>query len=211
MNTSAELYFIDGCGRCALGGTDDCKVRKWHDELKYLRQIIQACGLKEECKWGSPCYTLDGKNILMLCAFKNYSCISFFKGVLLKDENELLEKPGPHSQSSRLLKFTTVEQIKNVESEIKAYIFESIENEKAGLKVKFNKKVESIPEELAIAFEDDPLLKSAFETLTPGRQRGYLLHFSQPKKSETRTARINKSIPYILAGIGFHDQYKMKK
>ncbi|GAB5538445.1 MAG: YdeI family protein [Salibacteraceae bacterium] len=211
MNTSVEQYFIDGCGRCPLGGTPECKVHTWGPELALLRSIIVESGLTEEAKWGSPCYTLNGKNILMLSAFKDYISISFFKGVLLKDEKQLLQKPGPHSQSSRLMKFTEVQQIEDKAPHIAAYIFEAIEVEKAGLTVEFKKNPEPIPDELEETFVNDPAFKAAFEALTPGRQRGYILHFSQPKQSKTRISRIEKCTPMILSGIGLHDKYKSMK
>jgi uncharacterized protein YdeI (YjbR/CyaY-like superfamily) len=208
MNTSVENYFIDGCGRCPLGGTPDCKVLSWTAELKYLRELILACGLTEESKWGAPCYTFQNKNVLMLSALKDYVCISFFKGALINDEKGLLVKPGPNSQAARLFKFQSVGAITQIESDIKAYIFEAIEIEKAGLTVEFKKNPEPIPAELEAKFEEDPVLKTAFEELTPGRQRGYILHFSQPKQEKTRIARIEKCIPMIMAGIGLHDKYK---
>lgn len=210
MNTLVENYFIDGCGRCPLGGTEDCKVRHWQTELKQLRRIILDCGLEEECKWGAPCYTFQSKNVLMLSALKHYCCISFFKGALLNDEENLLVKPGPNSHASRLFKFTSPDEIYAVEAQIKTYLFEAIENEKLGLKVEPRKEIDPWPRELINIFENDPMLKSAFESLTPGRQRGYILHFSQAKKLETRILRIEKSIPLILSGIGFHEQYKFK-
>lgn len=208
MNTSVDNYFIEGCGRCELGGTPECKVNLWSSELKLLRRIILDCGLTEESKWGTPCYTFQGKNVLMLSGLREYCCISFFKGSLLSDEKKLLTKPGPNSQAARLFKFKNVDEIEKIESDIKAYIFESIEVERAGLNVVFKKNPEPIPAELGTKFEEDPVLKTAFDALTPGRQRGYILHFSQPKKSETRVSRIDKCIPMILAGIGLHDKYK---
>jgi len=211
MNKSVDNYFINGCGRCPLGGTPDCKVHNWTVELKFLRQIALECGLTEEYKWGSPCYTFQNNNILMVTAFKDYCCISFFKGVLLSDSNNLLVKQGPNSQAARLLKFTDVKEIENIESDIKAYIYEAIEVEKAGLTVSFKTNPEPIPEELELKFEEDPMLKSAFEALTLGRQRGYILHFSQPKQSQTRVSRIEKCTPMILSGIGLHDKYSSKK
>ncbi len=144
----------------------------------------------------------------MLSALKDYVCISFFKGVLINDEKGLLVKPGSNSQAARLFKFQSVGAITQIESDIKAYIFEAIEIEKAGLTVEFKKNPEPIPAELEAKFEEDPVLKTAFEELTPGRQRGYILHFSQPKQEKTRIARIEKCIPMIMAGIGLHDKYK---
>ncbi|OEK01046.1 hypothetical protein BFP97_05780 [Roseivirga sp. 4D4] len=208
MNQTVDNYLIEGCGRCPLGATPDCKVHNWTSELKLLRSTVQACGLVEECKWGAPCYTFNGKNVLMISAFKNYCAISFFKGVLLNDSLGNLVKPGENSQSARLLKFTSLKEIQEIIPDIKAYIFEAIEVEKAGLEVTFKKNPEPVPEELQTKFDEDPSLQNAFESLTPGRQRGYIIHFSQPKQSKTRVSRIEKCIPKILKGEGFHDHYK---
>ena len=147
----------------------------------------------------------------MVSAFKEYAALSFFKGVLLKDTHQLLVAHGPNSQSSRIIKFTDPQTIEALEPVLKAYIFESIEVEKAGLQVEFKKNPEPIPEELLQKFKEDPVLQSAFEALTPGRQRGYILHFSQPKQSKTRFSRIEKCIPKILNGEGMHDKYKSRK
>lgn len=211
MNQDVDNYFISGCGRCPLGGTADCKVLPFETELRYLRSLLLSCGLTETCKWGVPCYMYNQSNILLLTAFKNYGAINFFKGALLADTKQMLEKPGPNSQAGRFLKFSSLKDIQPIEADIKAYIFEAIEIEKAGLKMPFKTNPEPIPEELERTFEADTNLKAAFEALTPGRQRGYILHFSQPKKSETRYSRIEKCTPLILNGIGLNDRYKAKK
>ena len=208
MNPEVDLYFQEGCGRCPLGGTVDCKVHSWRQELSLLRQIVLECGLTEERKWGAPCYTYKSKNVLMLAALKSSACLSFFKGSLLSDEKKLLEKPGKHSQAARLFRFTHLEQIAEIKDYLKACIFEAIEIEKAGRKVVFKSKPEPIPEELRKAMEDDPVLKTAFENLSPGRQRGYILHISKAKQSSTRISRIEKCTPMILNGIGLHDKYQ---
>ena len=211
MNTTVENYLINGCERCPLGGSPDCKVHNWIDELIWLRRIVLECGLTEECKWGVPCYTYQNKNVLLVSALKEYCSLSFFKGSLLSDPEKILEKPGKHSQAMRLLKFYDVEKILEMKQVIKDYIIESVEIEKAGREVKFKKNPEPIPQELESKFEEDPLLKSAFEALTPGRQRGYILFFSAPKQSKTRSSRIEKSIEKILNGEGMHDKYKSRK
>ncbi len=211
MNKSVDNYFIEGCGRCPLGGTADCKVHNWTSELTLLRSIVLDCGLMEEAKWGVPCYTFQNKNILIVSAFKEYCSISFFKGSLLSDDKNLLVKPGPNSQAARLFKFKNTKEILKIESDIKAYIFEAIELEKAGLIVAFKKNPEPMPEELEQKFEADPVFKNAFEALTPGRQRGYILYFSQAKQSKTRISRIDKCLPMIISGIGLHDKYKSMK
>ncbi len=211
MNKSVDNYFIDGCGRCPLGGTSDCKVHNWTEELELLRDIANSCGLNEESKWGVPCYTFNKKNVLIVSAFKEFAAISFFKGALLSDNKKILEKPGKNSQAARYMKFTNVTDIKSIQDEIKSYIFEAIEVEKAGLKLEFKKNPEPLPQELEDRFEEDPTLKSAFDNLTPGRQRGYIIYFSQPKQSTTRIKRIEKCIPKILSGEGLHDKYSSSK
>lgn len=207
MNSGVDIYLSEGCGRCSLGGTPDCKVHSWQEELKLLRIIMLESGLTEEVKWSVPCYTFQDRNILIVSAFKDYCSVSFFKGTLLQDEKGLLEKPGENSQAARLFKFTSVRQIIESEPYIKAYIHEAIEIEKSGQKVDFRQKDElDLPEELQYRMEEDPELKEAFEALTPGRQRGYVLYFSAPKQSKTRESRIEKYIPKILEGKGFHDR-----
>jgi len=190
MNKTVDNYLIEGCGRCPLGGTSDCKVHSWIPELELLRKIVLGCGLTEESKWGVPCYTFQNKNILIVCAFKNYCSISFFKGSLLSDSNKLLEKSGENTQAARLIKFRNIEKIQEFEAEIESYIYEAIEVEKAGLKVKFKKKPEPIPDELEAKFNEDLSFKKAFEALTPGRQRGYIIYFSAPRQSKTRDSRL---------------------
>ncbi len=142
----------------------------------------------------------------MVSALKEYCCISFFKGSLLSDDKNLLVKPGPSSQAARLFKFKNIDEIIKIEDDIRAYIFEAIEVEKAGIKIQFRKNPEPIPEEFEAKLEKDPFLKTAFEALTPGRQRSYILHFSQPKQSKTRTSRVEKCIPQILNGKGLNDR-----
>ena len=211
MNPEIDDYLVDGCMRCNLGGTPECKVNNWKEELVALRRIILDCGVTEELKWGAPCYTYQGKNILMMSALKGFANISFFKGSLLEDPEEILTAPGPNSQAARYIKISEVEQAIQMERHIKAYIFEAIEVEKAGLQVQFKKNPEPIPDELQLKMEEDPIFKNAFESLTPGRQRGYILHFSQPKQSKTRVARIDKFTPMILNGEGMHDKYSSSK
>ncbi|MEQ9304490.1 MAG: YdeI/OmpD-associated family protein [Marinoscillum sp.] len=206
MNTDVEKYFVDGCGRCPFYETPQCKVRQWSRELAELRRIVLNSGLTEESKWGVPCYTYHQKNVVTVSAFKAYSCISFFKGSLLEDKEGLLVKPGENSQAGRLLKFTNVQDMLAKERTIRSYVFEAIELEKAGIEVKFTKNPEPIPDEFEAAMRNSQELKEAFEALTPGRQRGYILHFSQPKQSKTRVSRIEKCVQKILDGKGFHDR-----
>lgn len=207
MNPKVDDYFAVGCGRCPLGNTPECKVHNWQEEMKLLRQILLDCGLIEEVKWSVPCYTVGNGNVVILSAFKAYCSLSFFKGALLKDPEGVLVQPSKHSQAARLIKFTDVAQVVEMESILKDTIYEAIEVEKAGLKVDFSQKDElEYPEELQNKFDEDPALEAAFEALTLGRQRGYVLHFSGAKQSKTRVSRIEKCIPKIFEGKGFHDR-----
>lgn len=205
MNKHPDTYFTDGCGRCHLGGTPQCKVNRWQNELLLLRNILQDCNLTEVAKWGVPCYMFNNKNVLILGAFKDYAMISFLKGSLMSDPNKILVKAGENSHEGRLIKFTDVQTIENLKPTIKAYVFEAIEIEKAGLQVPKPKQRELMPEELLKYFEENPQVKEAFETLTPGRQRGYLIYFNGAKQSSTRLNRIRVYAPKILMGKGFHD------
>lgn len=207
MNPEVDDYLLNGCGRCELGGTPECKVHNWTEELVKLRGILLDTALTEDRKWGVPCYTYENKNILVMSAFKEYCSISFFKGALLRDTSGILEMPGKNTQSARLIRFTSVDEIEVLEPVLRAYIAEAIEVEKAGLKVDFKETAEYVvPEEFQNMMDEIPELKTAFEALTPGRQRGYLLHFAQPKQSKTRTARVEKCIPKILEGKGLNDR-----
>ena len=208
MNTNPEVdhYFVEGCGRCPLGGTPECKIHFWPKELLYLRKIALSCGLAEELKWGMPVYTYQNNNLAMIAAFKDNCVISFFKGALLQDSHKILSLPGENTQSARVIRFTDVHKIEELESTIKAYIFEAIEAEKAGLKVEFKKPSEfSMADEFKSKLEEIPELKTAFEALSPGRQRGYLLHFSQPKQSKTRESRVENCVHKILIGKGLNE------
>jgi uncharacterized protein YdeI (YjbR/CyaY-like superfamily) len=206
MTTEIETYFEDGCGRCALFATAQCKVRTFTKELAALRGIILTCGLTEEVKWGVPCYTYKSANILTLAALKSSVNIGFFKGVLLQDEYKLLKKPGDNSQIGRSFSFTSTKEIGEIEAHIRAYIFEAIEIEKAGLKVPTKSVSEyEIPEEFQRKLDQFPRLKTAFDALTPGRQKAYLIHFSQAKQSKTIEARVDKWMEHILNGKGMMD------
>lgn len=207
MNPKVDHYFAAGCGRCPLGNTPQCKVHNWLEEMRLLREILLDCGLTEEVKWGVPCYTWKNNNILTLAAFKDYCALGFFKGALLADTAGLLQKPGENSQAGRVIKFTQVKDIEPLIADLKAYIFEAIEVEKAGLKVPTKPVAEyAMPEEFKLKLNENPDLKAAFEALTPGRQKGYLLHFSQPKQAKTREARIEKCVEAIFMGKGLNDR-----
>jgi len=210
MPTSITDYLQNGCMRCDLGATPNCKVNFWRSELMLLRNIVLACGLTEEIKWGVPCYTVENKNVVMVSALKDYACLSFFKGVLLEDTEKILLKPGDSSQSSRIVKFTNPELIAEMENTLKSYILEAIAIEKTGKKVVFEKNPEPIPDELEQLFITDTKLRDAFYALTPGKQRGYIIYFSQPKLALSRIKRIEKYEAQIKAGIGLHDKYNKK-
>jgi len=183
------------------------KDTKWQKEYKKLRAIIIECGLTEELKWGCPCYTFKGNNIVLIHGFKDYCALLFHKGVLLNDSEKLLIQQTENVQSARQIRFTNLDEINELEQTIRAYVFEAIEVEKAGLVVKMKKTAEyEIPEELELAFKKDPDFKTAFKSLTPGRQRGYLLYFSQAKESKTREDRIKKLTPKIFEGKGHNER-----
>jgi len=187
-------------------------AQKWEKELEKLRMIILDCGLDEELKWGAPCYTFQKKIVVMIGELKKCCLLSFFKGSMLYDANNILSKPGENTQTARVIRFTSVRDIVKMESILKAYIYEAIEVERAGLKVVLKKNPEPIPDELQKKLDEIPALKNAFYALTKGRQRAYSLYFSQPKQSKTRESRIKKCIPQILDGKGLNDDYiQMRK
>jgi uncharacterized protein YdeI (YjbR/CyaY-like superfamily) len=181
------------------------KSKEWQDVLKQLRGIILDSPLTEVVKWRVPCYTFQNSNVIILGRFKEYCMLNFVKGALLKDANGILVKPGPNTQASRVIRFTNVQQIVDVEPILKAYIREAIEVEKAGLKVKFKKNPEPIPAECRRKLNENPALKAAFAALTPGRQRAYILYFSAAKQSKTRELRVEKCTQRILSGKGLND------
>ena len=182
------------------------KASKWQESYTELRRIVLDCGLTEELKWGCPCYTFQDANVVLIPGFKDYCARLFHKGALLKDESGILIQQTENVQSARQIRFTGVEEIYMQEETLKSYIKEAIEVEKAGLKVEMKKTTEfKMPEEFHTVLEDMPELKKAFYTLTPGRQRGYLLYFSQPKQAKTRESRIEKYLDKILKGQGLED------
>jgi uncharacterized protein YdeI (YjbR/CyaY-like superfamily) len=182
------------------------RAKKWQEEYEKLREIVLDCNLTEDFKWMHPCYTFENKNIVLIHGFKEYCALLFHKGALLKDPHGILIQQTENVQAARQIRFTNVQEIVEMEPILKAYINEAIEVEKAGLEVKFKPNTEYvIPEEFQIKLDENPDLKTAFEALTPGRQRAYLLHFSQPKQSKTRTSRVEKYIPQILGGKGLND------
>jgi len=182
------------------------KAKKWQEEMEKLRMIVLDCGLTEELKWGCPCYTSENSNIVLIHAFKEYCALLFFKGALLNDAKGILITQTENVQSGRQIRFTSVKEIDKMQRVLKTYIYEAIEVEKAGLKVEFKKTAEfAMPEEFQKQLDKNAALKKAFNALTPGRQRGYLLYFSAAKQSKTREARIDKYIPHILVGRGLND------
>jgi uncharacterized protein YdeI (YjbR/CyaY-like superfamily) len=182
------------------------ELTQWREEMIYMRKIVLECNLIEEQKWGQPCYCLGNKNILLIHGFKDYCALLFMKGSLLSDTHKLLIQQTENVQAGRQIRFNSLEEIIELEPVLKAYIFEAIEVEKAGVKVPMKKHEDFIvPEELTAKFTELPELKDAFYALTPGRQRAYILHFSGSKKSETRIARIDKYIPRIMNGKGITD------
>ncbi len=182
------------------------KATQWQEEYDALRLLVLDCGLTEELKWGCPCYTFEKSNIVLIHGFKEYCALLFMKGALLNDTNGILIQQTENVQAARQIRFTNVQEIVEQETILKDYIKQAIEVEKAGLKVELKKTTEfNMPEEFQLVLDDMPELKTAFEALTPGRQRGYLLYFSAPKQAKTRESRIEKSIEQILEGKGLND------
>jgi len=182
------------------------KAGRWQKEFQKLRQIILSCQLTEELKWGVPCYTYGKSNIVLMHGFKEYCAILFVKGALLKDAKGVLIQQTENVQAARQIRFTNVGEIVKMEPILKAYIKEAIQAERSGLKIHFKKTSEfGVPEEFQERLDDSPALQTAFDSLTPGRQRQYLFYFAAPKLSKTRAARVDKSIPSILKGKGLND------
>jgi len=193
MNPKVDFYFS--------------KAQKWQEAVEQLRIIVLDCGLTEELKWGVPCYTFQNSNIVLIHVFKEYCALLFFKGALLSDTHGILVQQTKNVQAARQIRFTNVREIVKLKPVLKAHIYEAIEVEQAGLKVKLKETAEfPFPEEFQKKLDGSPALKAAFEALTPGRQRGYSLYFSAPKQSKTRESRVEKSIKQILNGKGLNDE-----
>jgi uncharacterized protein YdeI (YjbR/CyaY-like superfamily) len=192
MNPKVDWYFT--------------KNKKWQEEIETLRTIVLDCRLTEELKWGVPCYTINDNNVVLIHVFKDYCALLFHKGVLLKDTKSILIQQTENVQAARQIRFTNVKEIVKMKTVLKAYIKEAVEVEKAGLKVQMKKTKEfAMPDEFKKKLEEMPVLNTAFKALTPGRQRGYLLYFSQAKQTKTREARIEKYTKQILNGKGLED------
>ncbi len=192
MHPSVDFYFN--------------KANTWQEEIEELRTIVLSSDLDERLKWGCPCYALEEKNIVLIHTFKEYCALLFFKGSLLKDPKNILIQQTENVQAARQMRFTSLQEIKKLKTAIKAYIKEAIAVEKSGQKVEMKKTTEfAMPDEFKQVLKEDAALKKAFNALTPGRQRGYLLHFSSAKQSKTREVRIEKCIPDILEGKGLND------
>ncbi len=192
MNPKVDFFFV--------------KDTKWKQEYEQLRKIVLECGLTEELKWGCPCYTYQGTNVVLIHGFKEYCALLFMKGALLGDAEGILIQQTENVQAGRQIRFTNLKEVVTLAATLKAYIYEAIELEKAGIKVPLKKTEEyNVPEEFQMKLDTIPELKAAFEALTPGRQRGYLYYFSQPKQSKTRLSRVEKYIPQIMEGKGVED------
>ena len=209
--TSVDQYLLDGCGRCSKGGTPSCTVHAWHPILVAMRELATECMLTEEVKWSVPCYTLKGKNVLMIHAFMEYCSIMFMKGSLLTDPENILHRQTEHVTAGRQLRYTNLEDFLAQREQAEAFVMEAITLEEAGKKVEKRTEEEPMVEELKEAFSQDSTFKTAFYQLTPGRQRAYLLHFAQPKQAATRASRIEKCMDMILRGEGLHDAYQNRK
>jgi uncharacterized protein YdeI (YjbR/CyaY-like superfamily) len=192
MNPKVDFYFD--------------KAKQWQKEIEKLRALILDCGLSEELKWGCPCYVFQKTNIVLIHVFKEYCAVLFFKGALLNDPKGILVQQTKNVQSARQMRFTNLKEVIDLETTLKSYVYEAIEVEKLGMKVNFKAKTELVyPEEFQNKLNKNRALKTAFEALTPGRQRAYNLYFSAPKQSKTRETRVEKSIKQILAGKGLND------
>lgn len=200
MNLNVDFYF-------SKTNLPAGKAGRWQEEIRILRMIVLDCGLTEELKWGVPCYTFQERNIVLIHVFKEYCALLFFKGALLNDSNSMLIQQTNNVQAARQVRFTNVQEVAEKEAILKAYIYEAIEVEKAGLRVELKKTTEfTMAEEFQNKLKEIPALKTAFDALTPGRQRAYMLYFSAPKQSKTRESRVEKCMQQILNGKGLNDQ-----
>ena len=200
-----DAYLATGCMRCKLGGTPSCKVHTWEQELNKVRETLLSCGLTEEVKWSQPCYTYQKRIIAIMSAFKQYCAVGFFKGSLLTDAAGILVSPGQHTQAGRQIRFTSLEDVIRTEPLLREYLREAIELERSAAKPVITRDADAIPLELQAKLDQLPDLRAAFESLTPGRQRSYILYVSAPKRAETRESRVLKCMETILSGKGLYD------
>lgn len=207
LPTLVDDYLRDGCGRCDRFKTSSCKVHTWARELVLLRALVRARGLAETVKWGSPCYTLEGKNLVMVVALKEYCALQFFSGAALEDPESVLESPGPNSRFGRLLKVRSIAELEARRRAAEALLDQAIALARSGEKFVPPPPAEPMPEELAARLAGDDVLRAAFEKLTPGRRRSHVLHVSGAKQSETRARRAEKCAADILAGRGFNERF----
>jgi len=205
MQTTVDGYLADGCGRCAHFATPQCKARRWRPVLERLRAVVLGCGVEETVKWGAPCYTAGGKNIAMVSALSDRCVVSFFKGSLLPDPAGVLEAAGPNSRVARQLSYASAGAVEAGAAVLAAFVRQAVALEAAGARVAPAPATEPVPAEFDAACAEHPGLAAAFAALTPGRRRGYLLHFGGAKQSATRTRRIAACVPAILAGKGLQD------
>lgn len=204
--TSVDAYLADGCGRCAHYQTPACKVHLWTDALVALRALLGETELVEEMKWGSPCYTLDGKNVVALWARAEHCALSFFKGAAMADDDGLLSSAGPNSRYVRLLLFRSLADVERLRPQTEALVRQAIDLQRAGVEVVVDDAPEPVPVELEERLEADPDLQLAFAALTPGRRRSHVLYVSGAKQSATRAARVERCAPKIMAGRGFNER-----
>lgn len=205
-NTSVDSYLADGCGRCDHYRKPSCKVHLWTEPLLALRELVNASELTEEMKWGSPCYTLDGKNVLMLVSTRRFCALSFLRGAALDDPAAILEKPGPNSRYARYARFETVDEVAAAHDTLVALVAQAIAAARSGEKFEPEDAPEPMPAELEERLAVDPELDAAFTALTPGRQRSHILHISGAKQAATRERRVDKCSAKILAGKGFNER-----
>lgn len=205
-NSSVDSYLKDGCGRCNLFQTPQCKVLLWTDTLLTLREILNESELEETMKWGSPCYTLNGKNVIMLGSFRDACVLSFLKGSILEDPDGVLELPGPNSRIARIMKFQSLDEALERRPQIVSLVQKAIEAERLGLKVVTDNTDDPLPLELEERLDVDMELKEAFEALTPGRKRSFAIYVSGAKHTDTRKTRVERCIPKILEGKGFNER-----
>ncbi|MEB3197905.1 MAG: YdeI/OmpD-associated family protein [Candidatus Sericytochromatia bacterium] len=203
---TVDAYLQEGCGRCDLHRTPACKVHRWTDCLAALRQLLLEAGLQETVKWGSPCYTLDGKNVAMLGALKDRCTLQFFKGAALRDPAGLLTSPGPNSRHARGFYYRSLDEVRRGLAQARPYIDQAIALERAGVVIAPPSESEPLPEELAERLVADPELAAAFAALTPGRRRSHILHIAGAKQAATRHQRVARCIPLIQAGRGVNER-----